>query len=106
MSGTIKSPTTTNSAGPFPASLMDLKIMALTASSCNGRDTTSLESQIGGSHYKDMAIQPAEFIEKNGLTYLEGMAVKYISRHRKKGGKQDLAKAIHCIEILRDLTYP
>lgn len=77
-----------------------------TASLCNGHSQGSLESQIGGSHYRDMAIQPAEYIEKNKLTYLEGCIIKYVSRHRQKGGKQDLAKAIHCIELLRDLTYP
>lgn len=77
-----------------------------TARSCSGLEGASLKSQVGGSHYKDMAIQPVEYIEKNNLSYLEGAAIKYISRHRKKGGRQDLDKAIHCIELLRDLTYP
>jgi hypothetical protein len=67
--------------------------------------TDPLKQQVGGSHYKDMAIQPVDYIEKNGLSYLEGAVVKYVSRHRKKGGRQDLDKAIHCIELLRDLTY-
>tara|TARA_R110000765_G_C18435963_1_gene546262 strand:+ start:232 stop:336 length:105 start_codon:yes stop_codon:yes gene_type:complete len=26
-----------------------------------------LDEQIGGNHYKDLAIQPFEFIESNGL---------------------------------------
>ncbi len=67
---------------------------------------SAMDGQVGGSHYKDMAIQPAEYCERNGLSYLESNAIKYISRHRKKGGKQDLDKAIHCIELLRHLTYP
>jgi hypothetical protein len=58
------------------------------------------ETQVGGDHYKDMAIQPAEYIMKNGLGWAEGCAVAYISRWRQKGGVQDLRKAIHTLELL------
>jgi hypothetical protein len=99
-----------NLAGLFPAFSMDQKIMALTASSCNGPageqcEPQAKDNQIGGSHYKDMAIQPAEYIEKNGLSYLEGCVIKYTSRHRQKGNAQDLRKAIHCLQLLLDLEY-
>ena len=67
--------------------------------------STPLDVQIGGSHYKDMPIQPAEYTQKNNLTYLEGAVVKYISRYKQKNGKEDLDKAIHCIELLRELEY-
>ena len=36
------------------------------------REESSLEKQIGGDHYKDCAIQPIEYIEKNNLTFCEG----------------------------------
>jgi len=55
--------------------------------------------QIGGNHYKDMPIQPGEFITKNKLGWYEGNAVKYICRHKMKGGKQDLEKAIHYLQL-------
>ena len=55
----------------------------------------SLEKQIGGSHYQDFVIQPAEFINKNRLLFAEANAIKYICRHSKKGGIQDIDKAIH-----------
>ena len=58
------------------------------------------ETQIGGSHYKDMAIQPADYIMKNGLGWAEGCAISYISRWRQKGGIQDLEKAIHTLQLL------
>lgn len=61
--------------------------------------------QVGGDHYKDMAIQPSEFIYKNNLNWLQGNAIKYICRHHNKGGKQDLDKAIHYIELLREWGY-
>ena len=55
--------------------------------------------QIGGTHYQG-AIQPWDFITSNNLGYLEGTAVKYLARWRKKNGIEDLRKAIHFIEKL------
>lgn len=64
------------------------------------------DKQIGGDHYKTLAIQPSEFIAKNRLGWYEGNAVKYIVRHRIKGGKQDIQKAIHYLELLLEAEYP
>ena len=58
------------------------------------------EKQVGGDHYKDMPIQPSEYITKNGLGWYEGNAIKYITRYKTKGGKQDIEKAIHYLELL------
>ena len=41
---------------------------------------SALELQIGGDHYKDMPIQPVEYIHKNGLGFCEGAVVKYVTR--------------------------
>jgi hypothetical protein len=59
-----------------------------------------LEVQIGGSHYKDMAIQPIEFCVANNIPFAEGNVIKYVSRWRKKGGVQDLKKARHMLDVL------
>ena len=48
------------------------------------------EKQIGGSHYKDMKIQPSHFINENRLPFAEGSAIKYICRHAAKGKEQDI----------------
>jgi len=61
--------------------------------------------QIGGSHYKDMVIQPSEFINKNKLQFAEGNAIKYICRHAHKGEVQDLEKAKHYIDMIIDRDY-
>lgn len=61
------------------------------------------DKQIGGDHYKTMKIQPAEFIEANGLSYLQGNAIKYICRFRDKNGVEDLEKAKHYIDMLIEL---
>ena len=62
--------------------------------------------QVNGDHYKSMAIQPSEFIYRNALDWYEGNAVKYICRHRIKGGKVDVEKAIHYLELLLEVEYP
>lgn len=61
---------------------------------------TALDVQIGGGHYKDMAIQPMEYSMKNGLDACQHTAIKYISRFRDKGGIEDLKKAKHVIDML------
>lgn len=64
------------------------------------------EVQIGGDHYKSMPIQPSEFVYKNQLNWYEGNAIKYICRHRAKGKKQDVQKAIHYLQMLIEAEYP
>lgn len=56
--------------------------------------------QHGGTHYKQVAIQPWDYIVANNLGFLEGNAIKYITRHKSKNGIEDLKKAIHYIEKL------
>ena len=62
------------------------------------------DKQVGGSHYK-MAIQPIEFIVKNNIDFCEGNAIKYICRHEKKNGIEDIDKAIHYLELIKQLKY-
>ena len=65
----------------------------------------SLLTQVGGDHYKKMVVQPAEFINKNKLLFAEGNAIKYICRHSSKGGIQDIDKAIHYLEMVKERDY-
>ena len=61
---------------------------------------SAFDKQVGGGHYKDMAIQPVEFIMANDLPFCEANVVKYICRWKQKGGIQDLHKVIHYVELL------
>lgn len=61
---------------------------------------SAFDTQVGGNHYKDMAIQPSEYIRANNLGWYEGNAVKYISRHKNKNGKKDIEKAIHYLQFI------
>ena len=64
---------------------------------------SALAEQVGGEHYRKMAIQPVEFIHANGIPFIEGSVIKYVSRWRHKGGLNDLRKAQHFIELLIEL---
>jgi len=66
------------------------------------KDSNALDTQIGGNHYKDMKIQPVEFILANGLGFCEGNVIKYISRYKNKNGIEDLEKVKHYVELLID----
>ena len=66
---------------------------------------SSYNKQIGGSHYQGMSIQPSQFVIENKMLFPEGSAIKYICRHSKKDGKQDLLKAIHFIEMIIERDY-
>ncbi len=59
--------------------------------------------QHGGGHYKKQAIQVWDYITANGIPYLEGNVIRYISRWRDKGGLEDLFKAKHYVEKLIEL---
>ena len=65
----------------------------------------SLDKQIGGKHYRNMKIQPAEFINENKLLFAEGNAIKYICRHQSKGKADDIQKAIHYLEMILERDY-
>ena len=62
--------------------------------------TDANQTQVAGTHYKDKAIQPWDYIIANDLGYLEGNIVKYVSRWKDKGGVDDLKKAQHYLAKL------
>ena len=64
-----------------------------------------LDEQVGGDHYKDLAIQPFEFIERNNLGFGAGNIIKYLCRYKRKNGIEDLKKARHYLDLLIDLEH-
>ena len=70
------------------------------------KEDRALKQQVGGDHYKGCKIQPVEYIHANGLDYLEGNVIKYITRHRTKGeGRKDIEKAIHYAQLILEMEY-
>lgn len=68
-----------------------------------GKEMSALDVQVDGTHYKDVSIQPIEYIHANGLNFSEGSIVKYITRWRKKGGVKDLEKIKHYVDLLIEM---
>lgn len=81
------------------------RIMEKDKISMSGGTGNAWDKQVGGGHYKQYAIQPAQFALANGLDYAQSNAIKYIVRHKDKNGVQDLDKAIHYIELLKQHHY-
>jgi len=66
---------------------------------------SAYKKQIGGKHYIKYKIQPSKFVVENRLLYPEGCVIKYVIRHQDKGGKQDLEKAKHMIDMIIERDY-
>ena len=60
--------------------------------------------QVGGTHYQ-LSIEPWDYIIANQLGYLEGNVIKYVTRHKVKGGRADILKAIHYLEKILEVQY-
>lgn len=82
------------------------------------KDQTSTSSQanntqVGGSHYQDTTgacphcggpIQHWDLFGK--MPYLVGQVAKYVLRFQSKNGKQDLEKAGHFLQKLKEVYFP
>ena len=65
--------------------------------------------QIGGRHYKKLAIQPWDYVIANELDYFQGSIIKYVTRWRDKGWTEDLHKAKHFLDkyiVTMEEKYP
>lgn len=61
--------------------------------------------QVGGTHYKDLPIQPFDIMKANFKKeeyegYLRGNVLKYLLRYQTKNGVEDLKKASHYLDEL------
>lgn len=59
------------------------------------------ERQMGGDHYRS-DYQHWDLVLNSRMGYLEGCATKYVARHRKKNGVDDLRKALHYVDKLME----
>ena len=72
--------------------------------------STALDIQYGGDHYKKMGMYQPWEVMKVWMTReeLKGAAKKeaitYLAREADKGGRQDIEKAMHTLQIYLELT--
>lgn len=69
---------------------------------------TANERQEGGDHYRNKVIQPWDamkaWMTNEAFTgFLTGNVIKYMARHKDKGGVQDLRKARHYLDKLIEI---
>ncbi len=67
-------------------------------------ELSTSEKQVGGDHYGS-GLQPIDVIDAWKLDFYEGSALKYLARHRKKNGAEDVKKAIQYLELLLERQY-
>ena len=60
--------------------------------------------QVGGSHYKDMVMQPIELITAIRCSFIQGCIIKYVSRYKAKNGIEDIKKCIHYAQLALELN--
>lgn len=61
--------------------------------------------QIDGNHYKNDKIPIHKFLSENQVPFLEGNVMKYTFRHKRKNRQKDIAKAIHCLQLILKDEY-
>lgn len=64
-------------------------------------DNKANSTQVGGDHYR-AEIQHWDYVTSNNIPYLESQVSRYVQRWRKKGGIQDLDKAAHFLQKVRE----
>lgn len=69
-------------------------------------NTTNNTHQVNGTHYK-FDMEPVQIMAHFHLDWFQGEVLKYASRHWNKNGHMDLKKALHVIDMAKDLhTIP
>ncbi len=69
------------------------------------KESSALDSQVGGNHYKKWKIQPIEFCFANNIPFMEANVQKYVLRHADKNGIEDLRKAQHYLQLMAEMYY-
>ena len=66
---------------------------------------SAFETQVSGTHYSKLAIQPMQYSMANKLDACQHTIIKYVTRFRDKGKLADLEKARHVLDMLIELEY-
>lgn len=78
--------------------LEQIKINAILAADPEG-------IQIDGNHYQGDSIPLYQFLNQNNVNTMDGYAIKYAFRHRRKNKERDIAKAIHTLQLILKDEY-
>ena len=64
-------------------------------------------TQVGGTHYKktDGCPDVAEWCGMQRVEFLEGNVIKYVFRHERKNGFEDIEKAMQYLRFIAWVKY-
>lgn len=64
------------------------------------------DRQVGGTHYRkaEAKFQHWDYVTQNNIPYLEAQISRYLERWREKGGFEDLEKAQHYLDKLKEVA--
>lgn len=68
-------------------------------------DMGTFDGQVGGSHYKNLIIQPGIYCTLNKIGSLESNIIKYATRHNDAKGLEDIEKIIHQAKMIAAIQY-
>lgn len=83
---------------PATSAMPDRRVELLPAEEAAEVKQPANAIQHGGHHYKGLPIEPWDYIAANDIGFLEGNAIKYLSRWKSKNGVEDLHKALHYVQ--------
>lgn len=63
-------------------------------------DASESVKDAGSDHYKTKGVEPWDLIHDAGLNFDEGNVIKYVARHRRRNGLDDLRKAMNYLRAL------
>jgi hypothetical protein len=71
------------------------------------KSASAFNTQVGGNHYKQYAIQPYEFFFRNKIPHHKAAIIRRILRydHETGMGLADLEKIEHEIKLIKELEY-
>lgn len=89
---------------PTGAESTDSPTQSAPSPTSGSESQSALDHQVGGTHYKDLPIQPIEFCFYNKLNNCQSEAISYITRAYLKGDVfENIDKAIHTLELWREM---
>lgn len=62
--------------------------------------------QVGGDHYKKAGqLEHWDVVALMGWDYFQAQITRYVDRHKRKNGKEDLEKAMHYLQKYIEVEY-
>lgn len=78
----------------------------ISKSACPAALKNPFDTQVGGSHYKKEGVMDVtEWCMSHNLDIGEFNVIKYVFRHEKKNGIEDLRKAMHYLQMIAYMKY-